>query len=275
MAICLTLGASILGQSRRVDAPISDELHQITVKYSDAIRTENESSPQNEWAGVYFQGDHHPTMFAWALKSGFLITSSLHTFEPSWVNYGKITFTDKLMTVEPTLSKSDASAHIMPTQFVPVRWDKWHYLVPPDSLLDFAYAVHSNSEFQLGNFFVRVADSELPRNGLPDLPADLHKFMKMSAIKVRIVKIQGDGENHWNSTVTIDAGSDDLVIPGMEFYLQGQSKIVSKIRIDEVSRTSATASFSLIGSRGDSEIKFLPKVGWRFSSRVPKDLIEP
>lgn len=120
-AICLTLGASILGQSRRVDAPISDELHQITVKYSDAIRAENESSPQNEWAGVYLQGDHHPTVFAWAPKSGFLITSSLHIFSPSWVNYGKVTFTDKLLIVEPTLSKADTSAHIMPTTFVPVR----------------------------------------------------------------------------------------------------------------------------------------------------------
>lgn len=273
--LCLSSCASILGQSRRVDAPISDELHQITLKYNDAIRSENEKDPQNEWAGVYLQGDHHPTVFAWAPKSGFLITSSLHTFSPSWVNYGKVTFTDNLISVEPTLTESDVSAHIMPTQFVPIRWDKWHYLVPPHRLVDFAYAVHSNSEYQLGNFFVRDADSRLPRKGLPNLPPELHKYMKMPAIKARILEIEGNQDDIWKLNLTIDVGTDDLVIPGMEFYLLGKKGTTAKLRVDKVGKESSTALLSGIGRSGDSEADLVPKLGWRFSSKAPKDLVEP
>lgn len=273
--ICLVLGAQIIvtGQERRRDEPISDDLYETVVKRSDSIRTEIVGLEDNEWAGVYTDGDHHPTVFMWAPKNGFVVTSSLHTFWPSWVNFGKVNFKDNSLTIFPELQAGNKSAHIMPTEFIPVLWDKWHFLVPSDSLLEFAYAVHSKSESQIWNFFIKSSDTEKSRKGLPKLPAEYKKIITMPAIVARIIKVEKVDDSPWSEKITLNVGSNKGIIKGMQFYRQQRGSYIS-VSIVDVANTTSIANVSMIGSSGsDKEIQI--KKGWMLSSKMPKGFIEP
>jgi hypothetical protein len=270
--ICLLLIAHSIGQERRRDEPISDELYEIVSKRSDSIRTEIVWLDDNEWAGVYADGDHHPTVFMWAPKNGYLVTSSLHTFSPSWVNFGKVKFENNLLTIFPELQADNKSAHKMSTEFVPVVWDQWHFLVPSDRLLEFAYAVHSKSESRIWDFFIKRVDVEKPRRGLPTLPAKYRKIMTMPAIVARIIKVEKVDDSPWSEKMTLDVGSKKGIVKGMQFYRQQKGSYVS-ISIVEVAKTTSVASISMVGSNSNKEIQI--KKGWIFSSKMPKGFIEP
>lgn len=271
--ICLLLIAHSIGQERRRDEPISDELYETVSKRSDSIRAEIVSLDDNEWAGVYADGDHHPTVFMWAPKNGYLVTSSLHTFSPSWVNFGKVKFDNNLLTIFPELQTDNKSAHIMPTGFVPVLWDQWHFLVPSDRLLEFAYAVHSKSESQIWNFFIKSSDTEKSRRGLPKLAAEYKKIMTMPAITARIVKVEKVDDSFWGEKITLNVGKNKGIVKGMQFYRQYKGFYMS-VLIVEVTRTTAIANLSLIGG-ADSDKEITIKKGWMFSSKMPKGFIEP
>lgn len=263
-------------QERRVDEPISDELYEAVAKRAEAIEREVSSTTTNKWFGTYMDGDHHPTVFRWSANSGYVVTSSRHTFSPSWVNFGKVNLDNNLLTIFPELSKGHMSAHIMPVEYRLVGWDTWRILVPTDQLLEFAYAVHSRSESQIWRYFIKSGSSEGSRKGLPDLPAKYFKYMKMSAIKTRIIGIEGRDEEVWESKITIDAGSRRNVISGMEFYYSNKSGIMIRIRVDKVNDNSSTAYLSMLGSGGETANENIgPKVGMTFTSRVPKGFGEP
>ena len=159
----------------------------------------------------------------------------------------------------------------MPTVFRLVRWDKQRFLIPPDELKQFAYAVHSQSEWELVRYFAKGRYNGTPRRGLPDLPSEYRVFAKMPPINARIIDV-GPGENYQKS-VTIDAGSNRRVIEGMSFYYvsKGGGSQFS-IRITEVDEDSSRGEVSMIGGT-DDDVRITK--GLRLSSRMPKNFIEP
>lgn len=274
MLICLvTVGhLVVISQERRHDEPISDELYAMVQKRSNAITAELAGPPVNKWAGVYWDGDHHPTVFSWAPESGFLVTSSLHTFSPSWVNFGKVKFEANRLTIFPELAKDQKSAHIMPTEFVPVLWDDWCYLVPADNLLGFAYAVHSGSESQLGLFFAKRGSGDNDRKGLPDLPKQYTKIMSMPAIIARVVKVESSADGFYKTLISLDAGRRKGLTPGMQFYYAAGSRRQMMFRVETVGETRSTAKISMIAGSGEN---IRPRLGWRVSSKMPRGFFEP
>ena len=273
--ICIILFGSFatFAQQRLHDEPISDELYEIVKQKTDIIYQGISGQNGNEWSGIYYLGDHHPTVFMWSPDNGFLVTSSLHTFSPSWLNYGKVSFMNNLLTIHPELTKDQKSAHIMATRFVPVKWDKQHFLIPPDEMLDFAYAVHSGSEWAIVNYFAKGDDRDKPRNGLPNLPPEYKKIMTMKAIKARVVDI-GKERDLWSKNITIDAGTDKGVVKGMVMYHLEKSGSNMRIRVNEVSERTSAARVYGIGSSGDPDNDATLRVGWEFSSKLPKGLME-
>lgn len=273
--LCL-IGLGIVpteAQERRRDEPISDELYSIVEQRASEIKEELKESGGNEWAGTYLAGDHHPTVFLWSPENGFVVTSSLHTFSPSWVNFGKISFANTKLKIFPELVKDQKSSHIMSTEFVPVLWGKQHFLIAPDELTSFAVAVHSGSEAQIVNYFAKAEDSRKTRRGLPNLPREYRKYLVMRPVAARIVAI-GKEEDLWRRQITIDRGSDNGVIEQMILYHLEKSGNYMKIRIDKVSRTTSTATVYGLGTVGSADTDSDPKLGWSFSSRLPKGLAE-
>jgi hypothetical protein len=115
-----------------------------------------------------------------------LVTSSLHTFSPSWVNFGEVKLDQNVLTISLELTKEQKSAHIMPVEYRLIRWDKWRILVPKDQLLDFAYAVHSGSESQIWNYFIKTDTTDGSRKGLPDLPPEFLRYMTIPPSKLAL-----------------------------------------------------------------------------------------
>jgi hypothetical protein len=206
----------------------------------------------------------------WSVNQGFLAWGSNHTFFPSRINFGKAEFLNNRLIIKPEISKEHLNYQYMPTELAPVKWGEQHFLIPADELIDFAYAVHSEAESQIVWYFAKSEDYEKPRKGLPDLPEEFEKFMKMKAIKPTITAIKKDGDDFWKTEITLNLGRADKLIKGMIFYYAKPSGGL-KITITDLQEKSSKARLTGIWGSGESEETIEPKVGMKFTSKAPKD----
>ncbi|HJS52403.1 MAG TPA: hypothetical protein VJ781_10925 [Pyrinomonadaceae bacterium] len=254
-----------------MDQPISDELYSVVEQRVNAIRSELSVLNAQDWTGVYLLGDHHPTVFSLSPNKGFVVTSSLHTFSPSWVNFGRVSYSNGRVTVYPELTKDEKSAHTMPTEFVVVRWGKYRFLVPPPELINFAYDVHSRSGNTFVDYFVKEPESETDsdRKGLPDLPIEYLKYVHMKPIVAKVLSVKEIGD-YSDGAVEIDAGRKKGVIKGMSFFLVGGKSNYVILRVTDISEDRAVCHVAGIGGGRDLPGNFWVK-GWQFTSRMPKN----
>jgi hypothetical protein len=260
--------AESAAQNRRHDQPLSEELYKLLDEREELLSQDlsaSSASKDKEWIGVYYQGDHHPTQFVVTPNAGFLVTSSHHTFSPSWINYGKAEFKDNNLKIYPELEKGNQYAHLMPTEFVYIRWDETHFLIPPNRLINFAYAVHSESEREIMQYFARGMYSDASRKSLPDLPENYKKILTMKSVKPKIIAIDDKKELFFDDRFTLNAGSEQSVIEGMVFYYS-KSKNFFALRVSEVNEKTSKASITTIGGSGDEN--FSPKIGMKLTSKV-------
>ena len=253
------------GQDRRQDQPLSEELYKVLDEKEELLSQDLSASKDKEWVGVYYQGDHHPTRFKVTPNAGFLVTSSNHTFSPSWINYGKVEFKNNHLKIFPELEKGNQYAHLMPMEFAYIRWDETHFLIPPDSLIDFAYAVHSESDHEIMRFFARGIYSDASRKGLPNLPEKYKKILTMKSIKPKIIAIDDKNKKFYENTFTLNAGRKQDVIEGMVFYY-AKSKHFFALRVFELNEQTSKAYISTRGGSGEED--FSPKIGMKLTSKV-------
>lgn len=257
--------AELNAQSRRDDQPLSEELYKILDEREELLSQDLSASKDKKWVGIYYQGDHHPTRFVVTPNAGFLVTSSNHTFEPSWINYGKVEFKDNRLIIYPELEKGNQYAHLMETEFDYISWDETHFLIPPDQLINFAYAVHSESDREIMQFFARGMYSNASRKGLPDLPEKYKKILTMKSVKPRIIAIDDKNERFYDDRFTLNVGRKQNVIEGMIFYYT-KSKHFFALRVSEVNEKTSKASITTIGGSGEKD--FSPKIGMKLTSKV-------
>jgi hypothetical protein len=249
------------GQERSEDQRLTEELYELVDKRTDLIKRSIARST-NEWAGTYAAGDHHPTVFIWTPDAGFLVTSSHHTFSPSWLNYGEVSITGSLLSLRPVLPRENRYAHRIATEFRMVKWGEQHFLIPPDELKKFAYAVHSRAESEIVHYFFRWEDRDKRRRGLPNLPLEFTKYLKMPPIVTRIVAV----DRH-HSTALLSVGRRNNVIEGMVFFFASRRGMQFSVRVTNVSETESEGRVD----SGHGEIR----EGLRLTSRIPKGFIEP
>jgi hypothetical protein len=266
--ILLTL-VSLASAQHKVDEPISDELYEIVKAKSDTIRTELVGLDDHDWAGDYLLGDHHPTVFSITPKNGFVVTSSLHTFSPSWVNYGRVEFANGRIRIFPELADDAKSAHVMPKEFVLVRWGGYRHLIPADELVNFAYDVHSRSGYATVNYYTR-SSKEDPK-GMPELPPEFSKILRMQPIVATVLAVEKQSEKTYDDLITINTGSKKGVIKGMYFFLTGYESFWIRLRVIEVSENTAKCEIYGWGSDGTGPDDIAVKKGYRFSSRAGKN----
>lgn len=255
----------MLAQNNRNDEPISEEHYEILEKRKELIQQEA-AADKNEWSGTYTQGDHHPTVFMWSANQGFLAWGSNHTFFPSRINFGKAEFLNNRLTVKPEINKEHLNFQFIPTELIAVKWDKQHFLIPANELINFAYAAHSGAESQIVEYFIKSEDYQESRKGLPNLPKEYEKFLTMKAIRPKIIAFKTK-DDFYESEITLNLGRADKVIEGMIFYYEN-SLGGMRIMITDLQENSSKAR--LIGISSNENGKSLtPKVGLRFTSKIP------
>jgi hypothetical protein len=223
------------------------------------------------WAGAYrsFDGPTITTHLTWSSTSGFTVWRE--NCSRPWsarVNYGSAELKNGSLKLAPQLAESVAGSFGLPLEFVPVRWGAQHFLIPTNQLVKFAYAVNSGSISEIESFLMKIEDYEKERKGLPDLPPAYRRLLRIKPI---IGAISGFGPKveKWYPTVILNAGKTKGVVPEMKFYLSRGRKQFMVLEVIKVQERSAEASVVLASTSNGNEIK--PKVGWRVSSRVPKD----
>ena len=265
LSLDLRLKAQI---NNKNDIPISNEHSEILEKRKALIEKEIALS-KDEWTGVYLNGDHHPTVLMWSYKEGFLTWGSNHTFYPSRINFGKVEFSNNLLTIKPEIKKENLNFQFIPTELFPIKWGEQHFLIPANEIINFAYSVHSQSFSQIESYFLKSNDYQKSRNGLPNLPPEYSKFLKMKPIRPQILKVKIDKEDFWATEITLNLGSRDKIIKEMIFY-NGNSKNGISLMITELKETNSKAK--IIGVYGEDEP--ILRKGLVFTSVVPKNFME-
>lgn len=270
LALLLTISFTVYAQTRRVDKPLPDDLYQVYVDRSKKITTALETS-KNKCAGVYYQGDHHPTVLMIDADAGFIVTSSNHTFAPSWMNYGKVKFSDNTVNLYPQLKIEDPNAHTLASELKCIAWDTQHFLVPANEMLKFALAVHSRSEFELGSFFAKGDVRESGRRGLPFVEKAYRSIMSMPAVNATVTDASPPGS--YSQKVTINVGSRHKVAVGMVFFrLSKYGQVI--IRVDKVfANRSEGEAFKFVSFEGDEDLNVRKRM--RFTSKMPLGFSEP
>lgn len=258
-------------QERRHDEPISDELYSIVVEKINDIQIDNVKTG-DDFAGSYEAGDHHPPVFRWSRDKGFVVTASLHTFYPSWVNYGSVEVFDQFIKLTPTLTGENKSAHLIESELWKIRWDEQRFLVPRTDLLLFAYAAHSRSDWQIYGFFTKIDTISKRRRGLPTMPSEYGKILNMAPI-VTTISALGKGKGH-SDPITIAAGKNRGIVKGMTFYHLRTPSYHLSFTVTDVSETSSQAIVSSSGISGSGDEPGL-RVGGKLTSRMPRNFIAP
>lgn len=270
LAFCPLL---ILAQgNNRYDEPISEEHNQILDTKARLIKLESISS-KNEWSGTYLAGDHHPTVFMWSEKEGFLTWGSHHTFAPSRINFGKAVFLNNRLTVTPEITKEHLNFQYTATEWVPVKWGDVHFLIPPENLINFAYDLRSRSQSQIVEYFMKGDDMQKDRVGLPDLPKEYLGILTMKAIPARITSVKNyvPGELNSDTEITLDHSPNSKLIKGMIFYFLS-SKGGLQLEIIEVGKRKSRAKLGGTYLTQDEEIH--PRIGMKFTSIIPKKFLD-
>lgn len=263
-------------RNNRSDIPISDVQYELLLKRKNLIESDS-ASDENEWSGQYLRGSHHPTVFMWSEKNGFLTWGSHHTFYPSRINYGKAEFSNGRLNIKPTIGKDNLHFQYIPNELVPIQWDETRFLIPPDKLKDFAYAAHTEAESQLNGYIARGLYSGTARKGIPQMPQEFEKILKMKALKPKIIAVRkGKSELNHDWIITLNRGKKHNLIEGMVLFYSSSKKTYEgnylTITITEVSEKTSKAVIDQISLNDEN---FEPRIGLKFSSKARTDYFMP
>lgn len=214
----------------------------------------------DEWAGDYVeQGELSYRVLRWSPRAGF-VSVSVHTCEPmvTAFAYGGVTAAPDLigMRAETRRSAGHHQHHgatpAAETYYLPVRWGERRYLVPQKEVRQF-YNFVAGYGWRAGewpsDFLLRAGDGDKPVSGMPVLPPGYERHVRLpinaNVTRVGRREVRRQDTPHGPAyssltTITLDAGREHGVRPGMTFYLVG-SDYPETIGIARVGRRTTVA----------------------------------
>ena len=239
----------------------------------ESIIAEASKLPANEWVGSYGAMDSPTsgTGLDWAPANGFLVwwNSCSHGWSDR-VNFGSVDFRDGVLRVTPELSKEGEKVYPL-TDLIPVKWGNQHYLIPFDRLIAFCYAVRNTGRsFEIQEFFLKESDRDKRRFGLPAVPAAYKKYLVSSLIQATVIDVKS-GPQSWTMTLTLNTGRKAGVVPGMKFFAVSPRNVYMLVHVMSVGENSSDALVITSGFRNHSEREMRYRVGWKLTSRAPRD----
>ena len=279
---------------------LSEENRTAVQERMESIKKELETLEDHPWAGNYgitgFLGpDLHLAIapksgFAYTWRSGDVLMSRMvngqRVTEPSLgdQNYGDVIWEDGHLKLSPVLSVA-TSLGPLPTEFVPIPWDKRICLVPPDKIIDFCNKVNrANPEYFGGfDFFSRNTqklpqfDTERPKpTGKPEVPEKFKPYLLQEPIDGEVIGIGETREvrkrmygvmdmNVKETVVTINRGSRDGLLPDMELCKTLKTEKTARIFVIQLTKVSETESEGIVVWHLDEEP---PQIGWSVSTKA-------
>ena len=255
---------------------------EVIAKRGD-IRKELETLTDHPWAGFYAKGLSLGAQWELSIapESGFAYTcQSTDNFVNGSPlidhNYGSVTWENGILKLSPVLANDKNEHNHLPTEFVLIRWGDQLCLVPADGIIDFCNGVHSGRG---AIYFVRNGRMGMPRPvGKPEVPEKYKPYLLEQPIAGEIIAVGETREIRKRTTiayetvVTINKGTQDSVLPGMEFFASNPTPIYAPIKLTKVSETESegiieqglhqsmtTGERSIIGGK--------PQIGWSVSTR--------
>lgn len=268
------------------------------------------------WTGNYFRGgETHGTYLRWSPRAGFVI---VHVNKCAamvmGLVHGRVEATPDLLKFFPELDKHPArghgghadGAHAGPRDvlnFVPVEWRGGRVLVGEEEMADFGDYVAGLGRYNqwvsfafldYATFFYRMGEDAPGGSPFPVAPPAYRRFLK-KPVKARVTSVgrrvirrdyQIDGENTSMSFerasltyVTIDAGSERGVKPGMILRVVGDGEEEDSLVVMRAGRRASTAAVVReVNERGaetyyshaESRQKRRSKVaaGWRLTTSL-------
>lgn len=252
---------------------VSNEIKLKFEKRQKQIIQELSNLRDDEWAGGYWaqESSIDGSLFYWAPTNGFTVRrgNDFHRGIEQ-VNYGSVNFNGKILTVSPEYNEKSKHSYPISTSFIPIRWGQQHWLIPSDKLILFLYAVNSGDYDEIYSFFLKENDEKKLNEGLPDVPKEYRKYLKIKPIKAKVSKVKINNSAYFDYEFELNVGKFDGVIEGMKFYLVGVKNVHVWIKVVDVRKHTSTAQVISIGRSGGYENEIKPKIGWIFSSRFPE-----
>ena len=271
--LAIVLVFSSVAQAQRNLESLPEEIANVVLSKREQIERDLATLQGNDWAGKYRANDGTTvtSFLDWSPTNGFTVWRE-NCSRPgiAWVNYGNANFNGSSLTLSPERAEKGQHTYTFSSSvLVPVKWDEQHWLIPSDQLTLFAYAVNSGSNEEIETFFVKIEDYNKSNKGLPDLPKEYRKYLNAKPIQAKVSAIATKDEN-WYPPLTLNVGKTAGVVEGMKFWLVGVENIHIQLYVTEVHEKTSVANVISAGTSGESDIEIKPKVGWKFTSKMPE-----
>lgn len=240
------------------------------------------------WVGRYYcgdgLGDNESLLLSPACGYTFRLRGCTGIYDQ---NYGEIKVAD-----DGTLVLSQELASMTPWDDAltkpihVVRWGDRTYLIRSDEFTDFCNAINSGREPRNGphgRFFLKDKDWELPATGRPALPAVYAAHLLNGPMCGEIIEV-GEEETETVTRgamkaaieqqvvpLTINVGSADGVVEGMEFYMFAppEDALCRALRISVRQVRDTESDAVLVRIMPDRRLLCEPETGWRVSTQAP------
>lgn len=240
-----------------------------------AILAEIKKLHDQEWAGEYYAGDGLGvnTSMVIAPKSGceFEWHGCMGLYDR---NYGSVTWTNGRIRLSFTFKNRRQGFQGVAPELTPVFWGTRHYLIPADDLVGFCNTINEGREPRNdihGSYFLRRGDESKVVTGFPEVPVEYHHYLLAKPVEATIIAVgrytTRPSVTDWkfkDTPVTIDAGTQQGLHAGMEFFVTKPLDTMETIQIFNVEKSISEGVMIQIGEGVPG-----PKVGWLLSTRAP------
>jgi hypothetical protein len=235
----------------------------------------------DEWAGLYYYGDHLGDNVALALEPGVGFTMVRHGCEGLYgLSLGAVDWSDSLIVLEPSSFDSlRVDGMAFPSSYIRIRWGRRHYLIASDEVIPFCNWVNAGREPDrrfASAFLLKDDDEKIPVSGFPRVPKAFRQYLVRKPVHAEIIKVlsrrtlkpePGDSALELGprtvTRVAINAGGLEGLHPGMELHVVGRSTGGAALIVLAVGDHEAIGEF-------DSWFAELhPDVSWKLSTRDP------
>lgn len=263
-----------LTEGAEVDERFSEESNAKAKTLHSLISSEIEISRKHSWAGSYFKGDGlgENVSIILAPGNGYLFEwhgcLGLHDR-----NFGKVEQQGERIRLSFTFSNTCQGFRGIAEEFLPIKWGDRIYLIPGDDIVGFCNEVNSGEEPRTtihGSYLLRVGDEIRTVDGRPEVPVGFLPYLLEQPIETTIASVGKTTLRpsvcEWNfkdTEVTLDAGTNKGILPGMELYVIEPYGLVELMKISTSDQSGSTGVFTQTDDNAPPEIK----AGWRLSTR--------
>ncbi|MDR2981031.1 MAG: hypothetical protein LBV12_02150 [Puniceicoccales bacterium] len=246
---------------------------------SKAITEEIQSLPNHPWAGEYYKdstsdiGFRHVCLNI-APQSGYTLTWREHSgLRVS--SCGKVQWENDHIELFIIFLIQEKPSQELDSKLYPIQWGERHYLIPPSQMVDFCNDVSAGRERHYGfssTYLLKCGDEKKQVSGLPDVPEQFRSYLLSTPINATITAVEppallpsgstylnGAEHNFKRTVVTLDVGSDQRLLVGMELRA-----IMSDLCVFKISKVETGKAEAVIFQLDEKDPD--PQIGWKLST---------